>query len=244
MKRFILVFLAIFILVLPVFSQNDVVAVADFDSELPYGWSFVSERRSVNQLSWHTSGALYLTSDNVALYSPNIYSSSDLTVELIVSGLVPNKKTTKSDTIFIVYGLDRDSSVVDVKFITSSSIKSTGHFSVNLRNNNSNIECVKVVLNSFPRINGTSQNIVLKSVRVYAAETRLTSAGSNTLNVSVDGGLLYTNIADNQYFEIFSITGERMLKGYSHNNKINISDLNKGIYIVRTSYGATKFIVK
>lgn len=244
MKRFILVFLAIFILIFPVFAQNDIVTVADFDSELPYGWSFVSEKRSVNQLSWHSSGALYLTSDNVALYSPNIYSSSDLKVELIVSGLIPNKKTTKSDTIFIVYGLDRDSSVVDVKFVTSSSFKSTGHFSVILRNHNSNIECVKVVLNSFPHINGTSQNIILKSVRVYAAENQSISTNSNTLNVSVDGNLLYTNIADNQYFEIFSITGERLLKGYSYNNKVNISDLNKGIYIIRTLYGATKFVVK
>ena len=35
-----------------------------------------------------------------------------------------------------------------------------------------------------------------------------------------------------------------MKKGYSSYNKINISDLNKGIYIIRTAAGAAKFIVK
>lgn len=100
-------------------------------------------------------------------------------------------------------------------------------------------------LNSFPRVNGAAQNIVLKSVRVSSVDrSSSATSNSNNVNVSVDADLLYTNIPDNEYYEIFSITGARLLKGYSYNNKINISELNKGIYIIRTSYGASKFIVK
>lgn len=245
MKKIILSFIAFFIITFTVFPQNDVMTVADFDNELPNGWSFVSESRSVNHISWHSSGALYLTADNVALYSPSVHSASDVKVDLIISGLIPNKKSTKSDTIFIVYALNRDSAVVDVKFITANTLKSAGHYSVKLSSTNSDIECIKVELNAFPRVNGAAQNIVLKSVRVSSVD-RSSSATSNpnNVNVSVDADLLYTNIPDNEYYEIFSITGARLLKGYSYNNKINISELNKGIYIIRTSYGASKFIVK
>ena len=104
---------------------------------------------------------------------------------------------------------------------------------------------IKIVSNPLPRFNGVSNNVAVQSLKISSVEADNNNSALNySLSVSVTEDILYTNIPDNEYYEIFSITGARMKKGYSSYNKINISDLNKGIYIIRTAAGAAKFIVK
>lgn len=244
MKKLILALSVLISVFTTLNSQQQVLTVADFNGEVPANWRIVSNNKSSVQNLWHQSGALLIGSDKNIILSPELEASNSVSVDLYISSFFFNKKTSKADTLFFIYALNSDSAVLDTKIVYSSSIKAPGHYTVKL-SGKEDVAFIKIVSNPLPRFNGVSNNVAVQSLKISSVEADNNNSALNySLSVSVTEDILYTNIPDNEYYEIFSITGARMKKGYSSYNKINISDLNKGIYIIRTAAGAAKFIVK
>lgn len=92
----------------------------------------------------------------------------------------------------------------------------------------------------------TGSTIYLDDFSVTAGSTTNTTNPSANSTIAYVSGkdLVITNVANQSAVEIFSALGSKVKSATIENGKVDISDLSKGLYIVRSGKLTQKFVIK
>lgn len=88
----------------------------------------------------------------------------------------------------------------------------------------------------------TSEKITINDIDTHVEGFTQNEEYNNNINIYPIPTTDYLNISETIDYVVFSITGQEILKGFG--NKIDVTYFEKGVYILKTTKGINKFIVK
>ena len=161
----------------------------------------------------------------------NITSSSIVTFDVVngngtlnatVDGVAIASNDTVTDNTDVVFTANPATNYIVKQWVVNDTIvvgNITNSFTLNSLSNNVTISV------EFELVDGINEEMKNSTIRIYPNPTTA-----------------YLNISAEVEYVVFSITGQEIIKGFG--NRIDVTNFNKGVYILKTNNDSKRFIVE
>ena len=206
---------------------------------MPTDWTYITNNPTYPTPSFYTNNpiGLKVNFENMGVLSPVFTAVGAVKVTLTVGALNQNTKTGSNTKYFTVTAFNAAGDSIGVGYLTSVIV---GDNTVEITA--TDIAKIRVIMTGYPNDGTKYCNVNLASVTVAEKTTGFNEVNQNSLEIyPVGGELNIKNVNDGSKVEIYSTIGSRVITSVLENGKVNISNLSKGIYIVRVGKNTQKF---
>lgn len=217
--------------------------VGTISNAIPEGWTYITNDPKYPNPGYYTNGGLKINFEGIGIQSPVFAQENSATVILNIAKLNENQKTGTTDDSFTITGLDDAGVVIATATIKKTEVKA-GDNTVTLSGNGF-FTTVKVIMTGYPFNGNKYCNVELSAVTITTASgVATTQMDKASMFVNNHKMLVVQNVEEGTMVEIYSATGARVMAEELNNGQIDLSGLNKGVYVVRAGNERSKIVLR
>lgn len=214
-------------------------AKCEINKAMPEGWTYVSsDPEKYPNPEFYSDGGLKMRYINQGIESPAFSAASNVNVIINIKALNNNTKQEDPNIDpFTVTGYNEAGEEV-----SSATLKEVAVGENTVALEGSGIVKVKIIMTDYYSDGSVCKNVSLGGVTVNdEAGSGFESIEANAPSFFVSNGeLVVSNVAEGTTVEIYNALGARVQTSVFDGAAINVSDLTKGIYVVRAGKNTQK----